>query len=37
MYKYNSALVAKTKCSNNKKGLCLIEKLVRGNALLFLY
>jgi len=28
MYKNNSGLIAKAKVSNNKKGLCLTEKLV---------
>ncbi|QMU64149.1 MAG: hypothetical protein GKR88_07520 [Flavobacteriaceae bacterium] len=28
MYKNNSGLIAKTKVSKNKKGLCLIEKLI---------
>ena len=37
MYKNNSGLVAKTKLSRNKKGLCLTEKLVYKNPLLFLY
>lgn len=37
MYKNNSGLVAKTKVSKYKKGLCLIEKLERVNPLLFLY
>ena len=29
MYKNNSGLIAKTKVSKYKKGLCLTEKLVR--------
>jgi hypothetical protein len=29
MYKNNSGLVAKTEVSNNKRSLCLTEKLVR--------
>jgi hypothetical protein len=37
MYKNNSGLIAKTKVDNNKKGLCLTEKLVCNNPLLFLY
>jgi hypothetical protein len=37
MYKNNSGFIAKTKESKYKKGLCLIEKLVRENPLLFLY
>ncbi|MDY2588525.1 hypothetical protein, partial [Winogradskyella aquimaris] len=37
MYKNNSGLIAQTKVSNYKKGLCLTEKLVRENPLLFLY
>jgi len=37
MYKNNSGLIAKTKVDNNKKGLCLTEKSVRENPLLFLY
>ena len=37
MYKNNSSLIAKTKVSKYKKGLCLTEKLVRENPLLFLY
>ena len=37
MYKNNSGLKAKTKVSKYKKGLCLIEKLVLQNPLLFLY
>ena len=37
MYKNNSGLIAKTKVSKYKKGLCLTEKLVRENPLLFLY
>jgi len=35
--KNNSGLIAKTKVSKYKKGLCLTEKLVRENPLLFLY
>ncbi len=37
MYKNNSSLIAKTKVSEYKKGLCLNEKLVTRNPLLFLY
>ena len=37
MYKNNSGLIAKTKVSKYKKGLCLTEKLVPKNPLLFLY
>ena len=37
MYKNNSGLIAKTKVSKYKKGLCLTEKLVLKNPLLFLY
>jgi len=37
MYKNNSGLIAKTKVSKYKKGLCLNEKLVLQNPLLFLY
>jgi len=37
MYKNNSGLIDKTKVSKYKKGLCLTEKLVRVNPLLFLY
>lgn len=37
MYKNNSGLSAKTKVTKHKKGLCLTEKLVRENPLLFLY
>jgi hypothetical protein len=37
MYKNNSGLVAKTKQSKYEEGLCLTEKLVRKNPLLFLY
>ena len=37
MYKNNSGLIAKTKQNKYKKGLCLIEKLVHKNPLLFLY
>jgi hypothetical protein len=36
MYKNNSGLIAKSKLSKYKKGLCLTEKLVRKNPLLFL-
>jgi hypothetical protein len=36
-YKNNSGLIAKAKQSKFKKGLCLTEKLVRKNPLLFLY
>jgi len=37
MYKNNSGLIAEPKASKYKKGLCLNEKLVRFNPLLFLY
>ena len=37
MYKNNSGLISKTKQSKYKKGLCLTEKLVIVNPLLFLY
>ena len=37
MYKNNSGLVAKTKVSKYIKGLCLTEKLLCENPLLFLY
>jgi hypothetical protein len=37
MYKNNSGLIAKTKLSKYKKGLCLTEKLSLVNPLLFLY
>lgn len=37
MYKNNSGLFAKIKVGKYKKGLCLNEKLVRENPLLFLY
>ncbi|MCG8187059.1 hypothetical protein, partial [Tenacibaculum finnmarkense] len=37
MYKNNSGFVPKTKLSKYKKCLCLIEKLVHFNPLLFLY
>jgi len=37
MYKNNSCIIAKTKVSKYIKGLCLTEKLVRENPLLFLY
>jgi hypothetical protein len=37
MYKNNSGLIAKTKVSKYIKSLCLTEKLVRKNPLLFLY
>jgi hypothetical protein len=37
MYKNNSGLIAKTKQSKNKEGMCLTEKLVVFNPLLFLY
>ena len=37
MYKNNSGLIAKTKVSKYKKGLCLTENLVCKNPLLFLY
>ena len=37
MYKNNSGLITKMKVSKYKKGLCLTEKLVFENPLLFLY
>lgn len=37
MYKNNSGYSAKKKVSKYKKGLCLTEKLVSTNPLLFLY
>jgi hypothetical protein len=37
MYKNNSGLITKTKVSKLKKGVCLTEKLVCKNPLLFLY
>jgi hypothetical protein len=37
MYKNNSGLIAKTKVSKYKKGLCLAEKLACENPLLLLY
>jgi hypothetical protein len=37
IYKNNSGLIAKTKQSNYKNGLCLTEKLVCENPLLFIY
>lgn len=37
MYKNNSGLIAKTKGSKYKKGICLTEKSVRKSPLLFLY
>ncbi len=37
MYKNNSGLIAKTKVRKYKKGLCLTEKILRKNPLLFLY
>jgi len=37
MYKNNSGLIAKKKVSKYKKGLCLTEKFVCINPLLFLY
>jgi hypothetical protein len=37
MYKNNSGLIDKIKVSKLKKGLCVTEKLVRVNPLLFLY
>jgi hypothetical protein len=37
MYKNNSGFIAKTKVSKYKKNLCLTEKLVCLNPLLFLY
>ena len=37
MYKNNSGFIAKTKVSKYKKGLCLAEKSVCENPLLFLY
>ena len=37
MYKTNSGLIAKMQVSNYNKGLCLTEKLVPYNPLLFIY
>ena len=37
MYKNNSGLIAKTKVRKYKKGLCLTEKILCENPLLFLY
>ena len=37
MYKNNSDLLAKTKLNEYKKGLCLDEKLVCVNPILFLH
>ena len=37
MYKNNSGFSDKSKVSKYKKGMCLTEKLVRLNPLLFLY
>ena len=37
MYKNNSGLIAKMEVSKYKKGLCLTEKLVLKNPVLFLY
>lgn len=37
MYKNTSGLIAKMKASKYKKGLCLNERLVCENPLLFLY
>ena len=37
MYKNNSGLIAKMKISKHKNALCLTEKLVCVNPLLFLY
>ena len=37
MYKNNSGLITKTKVSKYNKGLCLTERLVYQNPLLFLY
>ncbi|TDT40567.1 hypothetical protein CLV90_3416 [Maribacter spongiicola] len=37
MYKNNSGFIAKLNVMKYKKGLCLTEKLVRENPLLFLY
>jgi len=37
LYKNNNGLIAKTKVNKYKKGLCLTEKLVCVNPLLFLY
>jgi hypothetical protein len=37
MYKNNSGFSAKFKVSKYKKGLCLTEKLVVINPLIFLY
>jgi hypothetical protein len=37
MYKNNSGLVTKMKANKYKNGMCLIEKVVSQNPLLFLY
>ncbi|NJB72310.1 hypothetical protein GGR42_002801 [Saonia flava] len=37
MYKNNIGLIAKLKVNKYKKGLCLTEKLVYANPLLFIY
>ena len=37
MYKNNSGVISKTKVSKYNNGLCLTEKLVRVNPLLFLH
>jgi len=37
MYKNNNGLIARTKVSKFKKGLCLIGKFVFQNSLLFLH
>lgn len=37
MYKNNSGLIAKTKVSQLKKGLCLTESFVSRNSLLLIY
>ena len=37
MYKNNSGFCDNPKVNKYKKGLCLTEKLVRANPLLFLY
>lgn len=37
MYKNNSSLIVKMTASKYNKGLCLTEKLVRKEPLLFLY
>ncbi len=37
MYKNNSGVIAKMKVMKYKKGLCITEKLLFQNLLLFLY